>query len=98
MKYGTLMTKKSHLDDEKRHLDEELRHIEELLKFYLETLCFLVAFSEVDSLKEAEERRRDILRSFFSFCLRASSLAYSFASALALAMRLRFWALTRLAR
>merc|ERR1719369_1966946 len=63
---------------------------------YLDML-FLLGFSEVDSRREAEERRRDNFRSFFSFCLRASSLAYSLASAFALAIRVRFWALTRLA-
>merc|ERR1719348_977095 len=64
---------------------------------YLEML-FLLGFSDVDSRKEAEERRRDNFRSFFSFCLSASSLAYSLASALDLAIRARFWALTRRAR
>jgi len=64
---------------------------------YLEML-FLLGFSEVDSRKEADDRRRDSLRSFFSFCLRANNLAYSLASALALAMRVRFCALTRRAR
>jgi len=56
---------------------------------YLDML-FLLGFSEVDSRSEAEERRRDNFRSFFSFCLSANNLAYSLASDLALAIRARF--------